>query len=919
MNIKYPSKKKFTQIKPFLLLLSVFFFLTIPKPVNAQVCEGNDPPCERFNDSCRNNQVCIKNEITGKCYCRRPGGGQPPTPPTPVEPPPPQPLPPPDTEPFPEPTVPCDEVERNEFHSLRPYQASPCNQNVNDVALFCGNDLVLLDTITIQKSFNSPPVPLSEEYTFEGNPIEPRPPGGPDFQLACTYCNQAGQCVRRDDGRACVPDPEVNCNDDPSECTPGDCIINANGTTETCYFNIDRVKNIAVDLEGAELPIMGYTEPSIGNQSDPYRVINSRLQDETVTDPQKVNEYVSWYINGLIQRAEYDPPNPEKESGQRKIIDFSGPLKKILSRQNQIIVRFAEGLSAGINRHNQIVACRAFGILQSCYPPIGRGQQEIRISQALLSGSQNPIFSYIPFSSTEDRKGQVKIDKYSIQPPSNAKILFSEITSQSPADLFFAHMQESYELADLLQKTFAYKGANLEAEAENAVVSHAPFCEIKEVRSGPGDQLFPGKLSATVSYTAQVRCEFLAPGDGRVCQAGGGQCYVGTQNNYYCQTYYPQVDCPTGQFCGVNCNQAVNCSPLGNICYDSASGEGVKCCPGTKCIIREEPLEGYCDEDPITIESFKYIQTCTTTVQVAFKTVTKTPLSEKIWNRLVAGPTSVFRRIFPQIKDDSGRPIRRLWDIPVATNVVFRALSPGVRVVAGNPASGRSGEQAQLYFPHVGGIHEYFLKCIQKTLRPKGYGEGCVTGPLPTQIENAGSGGSTGVCGVYDAGPNEGQIPVRGSACQPGVVGWCSIGTLTNEINGKRGLNWSASQIRIAAIVCNGESGGWTNAFNDGCLCNRTCDFSIGLFQINALPGRCDGNFDPDAFEAFPVAQCPAEGNWSCDYSSKSYCCIPKSDAAAQACINYWTDPDRNIDKMITLSRNGTDWDAWSYYSRCFE
>ena len=130
----------------------------------------------------------------------------------------------------------------------------------------------------------------------------------------------------------------------------------------------------------------------------------------------------------------------------------------------------------------------------------------------------------------------------------------------------------------------------------------------------------------------------------------------------------------------------------------------------------------------------------------------------------------------------------------------------------------------------------------------------------------------------------------------------------------------------MAAIICNGESGGWTNALNDGCLCGRTCDFSIGLFQINALPGRCDGreerwetdpNAEPDTFDAFPVAQCPNAGTWSCDYANRSYCCTPRTDAAAQACIDYWTDPDTNINKMISASRNGTVWDPWAYYTAC--
>src|SRR3990167_7725293 len=49
--------------------------------------------------------------------------------------------------------IPCDAAGRDpEFHSLRPYQANPCNDKVEDVALFCGNDLVVIQPLTVNKS-----------------------------------------------------------------------------------------------------------------------------------------------------------------------------------------------------------------------------------------------------------------------------------------------------------------------------------------------------------------------------------------------------------------------------------------------------------------------------------------------------------------------------------------------------------------------------------------------------------------------------------------------------------------------------------------------------------------------------------------------------------------------------------------------
>jgi hypothetical protein len=51
-----------------------------------------------------------------------------------------------DPNPIPKPRVPCDpsQTENPEFHSLRPYQASPCG-NEGNMALFCGNKIVITE------------------------------------------------------------------------------------------------------------------------------------------------------------------------------------------------------------------------------------------------------------------------------------------------------------------------------------------------------------------------------------------------------------------------------------------------------------------------------------------------------------------------------------------------------------------------------------------------------------------------------------------------------------------------------------------------------------------------------------------------------------------------------------------------------
>lgn len=151
----------------------------------------------------------------------------------------------------PDPYVPCSQDRNEEFHSLRPYQASPCNENVQDEALFCGNDLVLTDSITVSKS-------------------------------------QASSC-----------------------------------TGDVCSFTVDQSKEVAIDLSGADLPIAGLT----GNGN---LVINSQDQPEPegADDSLKVNEYLSWYVNGVINRAEYPFLDDQNEDDVKKLTTLSGPVKK---------------------------------------------------------------------------------------------------------------------------------------------------------------------------------------------------------------------------------------------------------------------------------------------------------------------------------------------------------------------------------------------------------------------------------------------------------------------------------------------------------------------------------------------------------------------------------------------------------------
>jgi len=488
---------------------------------------------------------------------------------------------------------------------LRPYQKSPCNQEVSQTAHFCGNQLVVSDSVsTLQTT---------------------------------------------------LPSLAENCT-----------LIDEDENKYRCTYNISRSKNVAIDLSGASLPIMGNTED----------VLNSQNQTDALDDAEKTNEYVSWYLNGVINPVEYGFVDPEDEEGISKIIDFSGPINKLLPQRILADVRTATIKKATNSRHDQIVGCvTLLGKIVECsrsgsrpirltdfnkhLPPKGEDYKDFRdywinyrrwrgescvkipfsdafvcVDSPLKPNYWAHLFAEIPLSSTEDRVGIVGTETVGVQPISDdINITNISFSNQEPAELFFAHMEESTELAKLLQSTYISKDGDWSGTATTGI-SPTDACDLTNIRSNPGDDLFAGEITGTLSYSAEFSCDF--------------------DTDDFTDTYSP------------GCNKEVLAS---------------------------------------------------------LSLITETPKADEAWSRLVAGPSGIFKRIFPKIGE--GGAILGLLDIPGATNVTY---SGDGLVYAGNPGNERSGESAELYFPHVGGISEYFLKGIQTILRPKGFGEQIISG-----------------------------------------------------------------------------------------------------------------------------------------------------------------------------------------------
>ena len=559
-----------------------------------------------------------------------------------------------------------------EFHSLRPYQASPCTVTPDNSAKFCGNDLTLRDTIAVH-------YPGSESYLT---------------------------------GSGCVTtDKKVNCT-----------------------YTVPVTKTVTIDLSEATLPFMGNTE-DVPNSQTPTSAT-------PLTDAEKMNGYVSWYLNGVLNRAE----NGSSENTLANDVNFSGPINKLLPSEilDAQRIKTINNVSANTN-HNQIAVCVdkkywLFGPVtpKACYqgngtpasgvvrlsdwdkndlgigrdltkvlgrflkmiPGISRTEiakavdsawdkrtpplpwadengkpfaSEILYQKAynewkgkscviflnhlfcvdwdptdiLVNSEWSELYSYVPLSSTEDLKGSVSIDSVSsATSPSVSGVTITGVgfSGQTPSTLFFPHMQESSDLATVLQNTFVSSDETKGATANPTNVSAAPICNTVEVRSNKGDKLFATQLTGTLNYTADFSCKF-----------------------------------------------------------DPITGSTDPVCM-QHCLFQEiDPsvCSGQCQVTTPT-------QTCTKDAYITLSTTGNIPKADEIWSQLVAGPMAIFKRIFPKTNTEGS--VGTIMDIPGSTSITYTGTDI-------------SQQNADLKFPHIGGISEYFLKGIQTALRPKGYGE----------------------------------------------------------------------------------------------------------------------------------------------------------------------------------------------------
>jgi hypothetical protein len=484
------------------------------------------------------------------------------------------------------------------------------------------------------------------------------------------------------------------------------------GSEINCTFRIPRTIFVSVDPSEAELSIMGNTEDVVPNATS----------GGELSDLQKVNDYLSWYLNGVTNKAEYpstgtdskikftkflnfvlvskNDVDPEAKTID-KLVSYSSPINRLLPFNTQIDQRRKIVASAKKYMHNQIVGC-TYGLA---------GSSNIPGPCYEFSGPLSGIFNFLA-SKTERRLTAWSSSAHKPPLTSDSKYKDKEFSTYY---VDYRKWRGDYcfdiEIPQIVPfiggLNFIFCGDSpLAANFWSALFPNIPFASTED-RKGKIIVSKPNPQTGEVEAT-DITWE---KGEGKDWET----------------LYFPHMQ------------EAAGLAALLQKTYIS-KGEKEK---GGSSIAPEPPLiSPRCTilktrtnagdslmpiEKKATMAKLTYIAnfdcsfstfdldpSCEKTAVFSTAVAVRTPLVDDVWTRLVSGSSSVFRKIFPKLNSGG---LGNIIDLPAETKATY-SVSGDTKDV--------SPTEAKIYINHVGGISEYFLKGIQAMLRPKGYGESVV-------------------------------------------------------------------------------------------------------------------------------------------------------------------------------------------------
>ena len=570
---------------------------------------------------------------------------------------------------------------------------------------------------------------VSSVKASDDNPIPPRPiipcdgTEDPEFNSLRPY--KSHPCGKAPQSRFCGNKIIITESESKSHTFP-----DSNGGCDPFYppsgvsWKWVNDKDYWIDMTDLELPILGNTQD----------IQNSQNPNDQLNDAQKMNEYASWYLNGVINRAEYG----ENKNTDSELINFSGPINKlmpsmILEAQRIETIRNAEpdlDVNLGSNNkqdevesHNQIVVCaRQFlpfighFTAKECYE--GNGTKALGINllneRVLRLKDWKEHLPPLPWEEKYiNNEAKYKEDRCEWEGGLWIRIPFTDLFFCGPNPFnsnIWADLYPYIPLANTSDKQYPIPINTTTIQGSGGVV----------VTSKSWDVLEDGL--PVLYYPHAIEVKELSDFLNKTYLTGDPSENVDTKTSEI-NSYNP-TDPEQCRTINVRSNEGDNLFPIGgdgehdigvHVYFEVDQIPLVSCKPHYNQNTGELEHKGeYYGEVAIEIH--------TDPVQV--------PNADQIWKSTVSSETSTFRKIFPKV--EKGAPVECIADIPGVSKVAYAPIEGtdeiGVKSLT-NPEEKYDPLNAKLYFPHLGTVYEYFLKGIQTALRPKGYGE-----PIPNGI-----------------------------------------------------------------------------------------------------------------------------------------------------------------------------------------
>ncbi len=502
-----------------------------------------------------------------------------------------------------------------------------------------------------------------------------------------------------------------------------ECPYDGQTSNYLCYPNYSvGDHDLVISLDDSMFPIMGNTE----------EVKNGNGGTEVFDDATKVNEYASWYLSGVNNRAEYG------ENTNDRTVNYSGPVQKLLPKVIQEAERVNTINKATVNdkpwtdddgktyttpqNHNQIVACaeKKFWFFGPVTPtPCYKGSEYrlgdwknggLGIARDLnvVIGRFLELFPTIPTqvvgdalaSAWDKRTPPLPWDDGTVENP----------TDDNPAKPFTSEI--------LYQKAYnEWKGKTCVIVP---IVDYLICIDLDPTNVFVNSEWSEMYQYIPLSNTTDKKGNELIKASGGVIIRGSGQTEVGDDAGYdkaknaplyfahtqevkesselLNKTFTP-LDCPVDEegnkIPDEKCELLKNSRGLveKNDCsvVNVRVNKGDNLFPGdpdelqvqgvhytiTQVLCEVTYKEELCikkptdpDYDGVTMCP-KIDRVCNAEVTVTINTDTKTPNVDEIFDSTVAGTGSTFRKIFPKVEE--GAPVSCIADMPTVTDVTYDA------------------------------------------------------------------------------------------------------------------------------------------------------------------------------------------------------------------------------------------------------